>query len=73
MLRIIAGGLEDPRVVHLLNLHLVTARAQTAPGSAHALDLSGLKSADVKFWSAWEDSELVAVAALKGFLTATAK
>jgi hypothetical protein len=30
MLRIIGGGLEDPRVVHLLNLHLVTARAQTA-------------------------------------------
>jgi putative acetyltransferase len=65
MLRIIAGGLEDPRVIHLLNLHVVTARAQTAPGSAHALDLSDLKSPDVKFWSAWEDDELVAVAALK--------
>ena len=65
MLRIIAGGLEDPRVVHLLNLHLVTARAQTALGSAHALNLSGLKAPDVKFWSAWENSELVAVGALK--------
>jgi len=65
MLRIVAGGLEDPRVVHLLNLHLVTARTQTAPGSAHALDLAGLKSPDVTFWSAWQDSELVAVGALK--------
>src|SRR5262249_26109775 len=65
MLRIIAGGLDDPPVVQLLNLHLATARAQTAPGSAHALDMSGLKSPDVKFWSAWVDSELVAVGALK--------
>jgi hypothetical protein len=37
-MRIIPGGLDDPRVIALLEMHLATARAETAPGSAHALD-----------------------------------
>ena len=44
MMRIIQGDLSDPRVVALLQIHLTSARAATAPGSAHALDLSGLQS-----------------------------
>jgi putative acetyltransferase len=64
-LRIVDGGLDDPRVVALLLLHLTRARAETAPGSAHALDLSGLRTPDVSFWSAWEGDELVGVGALK--------
>ena len=32
------GGTYDPRVIALLDHHTTTARAQTAPGSAHALD-----------------------------------
>lgn len=57
-MQIIAGGLDDPRVVDLLRTHVVRARAETAPGSAHALDLSGLRSPDVAFWSAWEGEAL---------------
>jgi putative acetyltransferase len=64
-LRIVDGGLDDPRVVALLRLHLTRARAETAPGSAHALDLSGLRAPEVSFWSAWEEGELVGVGALK--------
>jgi putative acetyltransferase len=63
--RIIAGGLDDPQVIRLLGVHLVSSRAQTAPGSAHALDLAGLKSSDIRFWSAWEGNRLVAVGAMK--------
>jgi putative acetyltransferase len=44
VLHIVEGGLDDPRVVALLESHLVRARAETAPGSAHALDLSGLRA-----------------------------
>lgn len=33
--------------------------------SVHALDLSGLKSKDVTFWSAWLDGELAGCGALK--------
>jgi putative acetyltransferase len=64
-LDILEGGLDDPRVVELLHAHLTRARAETAPGSAHALDLSGLRSPDVTFWSAWEGDTLAGVGALK--------
>jgi putative acetyltransferase len=61
------GGLDDPHVQELLAYHYRTARAETAPGSAHALDLSGLKSPDIHFWSAWEGDIVVAIGALKRF------
>jgi putative acetyltransferase len=59
------GDLSDPRVIALLHHHLTTAHAQTAPGSAHALDLTGLQSSDVTFWTGWEEDNLVAAGALK--------
>lgn len=67
-MHIVEGGLDDPRVVALLRAHLISARAETAPGSAHALDLSGLRSPGVAFWSAWDGEaggSLVGVGALK--------
>ena len=64
-MRIIQGDLSDPRVTGLLHFHLTNARAQTAPGSAHALDISGLQSPDVRFWTVWNDEELLGFGALK--------
>ena len=64
-LRIVEGGLEDPRVSALVRTHAERARAETGRGSAHALDASGLATPDVSFWSVWNDDELVAVGALK--------
>ena len=64
-MRIIQDGLSDPRVIGLLQTHVSSARAQTAPGSAHALDLAGLKSSDISVWTMWEDETLVGVGALK--------
>jgi putative acetyltransferase len=64
-LTITAGGLDDPRVIALLTLHLTRARAVTPVGSAHALDLSGLKRPEISFWSGWEGEALAAVGALK--------
>lgn len=65
MIRITPGGLDDERVVELLQFHFTTARAQTAPGSAHALDLSGLRAPDIRFWTAWEGDTPVGVGALR--------
>lgn len=59
------GGLDDARVRTLLAHHYATARAETALGSAHALDLSGLKSPDLHFWSAWDGDRVIAIGALK--------
>ena len=69
MVEIVAGGLADPQVIHLLSVHLSTARAQTAPESAHALDVSGLQAPEISFWSAWEQGKLLAVGALKRLST----
>jgi putative acetyltransferase len=65
MMRIIDGDLDDTRVVDLLQTHVTSARAQTAPGSAHALDLAGLKSSDISVWTIWEGETLAGVGALK--------
>jgi putative acetyltransferase len=64
-MQITLGDLSDPRVIDLLHYHLTNSRAQTAPGSAHALDLKGLQSSDVTFWTAWNGATLVAMGAFK--------
>jgi putative acetyltransferase len=64
-MKIINGGLDDPRVRALLAYHFNSARAETALGSAHALNASGLKSPDIHFWSAWDGDCLMAIGALK--------
>jgi putative acetyltransferase len=64
-MRLIEGGLEDPRVVALLDVHVTRARGETQRGSAHALDVAELRAPDVTFWSAWEGEEVVGVAALR--------
>jgi putative acetyltransferase len=65
MMRIIPGDFIDPRVVDLVRLHLTSARAQTAPGSAHALDISALQSSDIGFWTIWDGETLLGIGALK--------
>ena len=59
------GDTFDPRVIAMLDHHVAAARAQTAPGSAHALDLAGLRASDVAFWTGWDGETLVATGALK--------
>jgi putative acetyltransferase len=65
MMRITPGDFSDPRVVELLGIHVASARAETARGSAHALDLSGLQSPEISFWTIWEGETLLGVGALK--------
>jgi putative acetyltransferase len=65
MTRIIPADFNDQRVIDLLNHHRVSARAQTARDSAHALDLIALQAPDIDLWTSWADDALVAVRALK--------
>jgi putative acetyltransferase len=64
-MRIITGDFSDARVLELLRIHLTSSRANTAPGSAHALDIAGLQSPDVSFWTIWEGETLLGCGALK--------
>ena len=49
----------------LLRLHLAGMHAKSPPGHVFALDLSGLKAADVTVWSAWEGTSILGIGALK--------
>jgi putative acetyltransferase len=64
-MHITAGDLQDLRVIELLRVHLASARAETAPGSAHALDLRGLQAPDIRFWTIWDGESLLGMGALK--------
>ena len=59
------GGLDDPRVQALLCIHLAKARAATAEGFAFALDLSGLRVPEIRFFTAWDGDQVLATGALK--------
>ncbi len=52
-------------VVALVREHLASVALHSPPESVHALDLEGLRAPDVRFWSVWQDSELLGCGALK--------
>ncbi|ATY33750.1 GNAT family N-acetyltransferase [Sphingomonas psychrotolerans] len=59
------GGLDDPQVVALLNVHFQGMLANSPKDSCHFLDLSGLRAPGVTFWSAWDGEDLLGCGALK--------
>lgn len=60
-----ANHLDHPNVQGLIQRHLTHAVAQTPEVSAHGLDLSGLRSPDVRFWTLWAADDLHAIGAWK--------
>ena len=64
-LHIRLDDLSDPRIATFLEEHLADMRRVSPPESVHALDLRGLKQADVSFWTGWIDGRLAACGALK--------
>jgi len=65
MLKSIEGNFDHPEVNELLKKHFVELRAASPEGSAHVLDIPGLKVSSIKFWSLWEDDKLMGCGALK--------
>jgi len=61
----IEGNFNNPEVNDLLNKHFVELRSVSPAGSTHVLDIEGLKDQTIKFWSFWNDKELVGCGALK--------
>ncbi len=66
-----AGDLDDPQVLSLLHEHLSGMYASSPPESVYALDLAGLKGADISFFTAWEGATLLGMGALKEIDAAT--
>ncbi len=65
MLKSIEGNFDNYEVNELLAKHFVELRAASPEGSAHVLDIPGLKVPSIKFWSLWKDSMLIGCGALK--------
>jgi putative acetyltransferase len=57
--------LSGQAVQALLALHLGGMHANSPPGHVFALDLSGLRAADMTVWSVWDGDDLAGVGALK--------
>ena len=57
--------LRGPEVAALLRAHLDQMADQSPPESRHALDLDGLRTADVTFWCAWDGPAPLGCGALK--------
>jgi len=65
MIKSIEGNFEHPEVNELLKKHFIELRAASPEGSAHVLDIPGLKVSSIKFWSLWESEDLLGCGALK--------
>lgn len=64
-MKIAKGDLADPGIIELLARHLARSRAETARGSAHALDRDGLRAPEIDVWAIWDGDVLLGVGALK--------
>ena len=65
MLKSIEGNFNNPEVHELLIRHFIELKSVSPEGSAHVLDIAGLKDPSIKFWSLWKESDLVGCGALK--------
>ncbi len=59
------GDFEDARVLDLLRVHLAGMHANSPAGNVFALDLTGLKAREISFYTAWDDTALLGMGALK--------
>ncbi len=64
----IENNFDNPEVNDLLTKHFIELRSVSPEGSTHVLDIPGLKDQSIKFWSLWNNDELIGCGALK-FLT----
>lgn len=65
MIKSIKGNFDNPEVNKLLTKHFIELRAASPKGSAHVLDIQGLKHPSIKFWSLWKNGEIFGCGALK--------
>ena len=65
MIKSIEGNFDHPEVNQLLKKHFIELRAASPEGSAHVLDIPGLKIPSIKFWSLWQENQLMGCGALK--------
>jgi putative acetyltransferase len=63
--KIVVDDLSSPEIAEFLDEHVQEMRLITPLESKHALDLDGLRTPDVTFWSVWDGDTLVGCGAIK--------
>ena len=61
----IEGNFDNPEVNKLLINHFIELSSVSPVDRGHVLDISGLKNPSIKFWSLWENDQLIGCGALK--------
>ena len=61
----IEGNFDNPKVNELLINHFIELSSVSPVDRGHVLDIPGLKNPNIKFWSMWENDELIGCGALK--------
>ena len=64
-MKTIEGNFDIPEVNQLLKKHFIELRSVSPEGSTHVLDIEGLQNKSIKFWSIYENDELIGCGALK--------
>ena len=65
MLKSVEGNFENPEVNKLLVKHFKELKSVSPTDSCHVLDIAGLKNPNIKFWSLWEENQVIGCGALK--------
>jgi putative acetyltransferase len=64
-MQIRVDDLSGAEIAEFLEEHIRDMKAVSPPESKHALDLDGLKKAEITFWTVWAGSKLVGCVAIK--------
>jgi putative acetyltransferase len=57
--------LSGSEIAEFLEDHIREMKSVSPPESKHALDLEGLRKAEIVLWTAWDDSRLIGCGAIK--------
>ena len=61
----IENNFDNDQVNELLIKHFTELRSVSPDDSCHVLDIRGLRDSSIKFWSFWDNNQLIGCAALK--------
>ena len=64
-MKAIENNFDDLKVNELLKKHFIELRSISPAGSTHVLDIDGLKDKTIKFWSIWDNEDLIGCGAIK--------
>jgi len=64
-LKIVIDDLSGAEIAAFLEEHIRDMKSVSSPESKHALDLEGLRSPDITFWTVYEDDRIAGCGAIK--------